>query len=512
MATISSPGEPHLKATGEVVDKGLKKDAIGYLSNLVIGVASTAPAYSLAATLGFIVAVTGVGVHAPAVLLVAFVPMLLIAGAYKGLNRADPDAGTTFAWTTRALGPGMGWVNGWAIFLADVLVMASLADIAGIYTFKLFGFTELSESTAAIMAAAVLWIVVMTWICYRGIELSARIQQFLLSAEILILGVFAVVALVKVYANHPPNSIEPALSWFNPFAMSFKALIDGVLLGLFIYWGWDSGVAVNEESEDPNEGPGRAAVMSTILLVLIYVVVSAAGQAYGGTGLLTNEANQSDVLSVLGSNVFGFPWDKLLIIAVLTSASASTQTTILPTARTTLSMAWWKSIPKAFGNVHPRYLTPGFSTLLMGAASIAWTIVILNLSESALEDSIVAIGFPICFYYGFTGIACIVYYRHELANSVKDFILLGLAPLLGALMLFGVAGYAIDYYSNAENVSSKPILGITLPLWMGIGGLLIGVILMIVSRPFFRDYFSRKLETVQPGLFEEPVEHAPARF
>jgi amino acid transporter len=512
MASISSAGEAHRRASGAVVDKGLKKNAIGYLSNLVIGVASTAPAYSLAATLGFIVAVQGVGVHAPAVLLVAFIPMLLIAGAYRGLNRADPDAGTTFAWTTRALGPGMGWVNGWAIFLADVLVMASLADIAGIYTFKLFGFTELSESTAAVMAAAVIWIAVMTWICYRGIELSARIQQFLLSAEILILSVFAVVTFVKVYANHPTGSIQPALSWFNPFAVGFKGLIDGVLLGIFIYWGWDSGVAVNEESEDANEGPGRAAVMSTILLVLIYVIVSAAGQSYGGTSLLTNEANQSDVLSVLGSKVFGFPWDKLLIIAVLTSASASTQTTILPTARTTLSMAWWKSIPGAFGKIHPRYLTPSFSTLMMGGMSILWTFVILNLSESALEDSIVAIGFPICFYYGFTGIACIVYYRHELRNSVRDFVLLGLGPLLGALMLFGVAGYAGVYYGHTKNVSSKAILGVTLPLWMGIGGLLIGVVLMILSRPFFRDYFSRRLETVEPGLFEQPVEHAPARF
>jgi amino acid transporter len=512
MASISYPGEPHLKATGEVVDKGLKKGAIGYLSNLVIGVASTAPAYSLAATLGIIVAVSGVGVHAPAVLLVSFIPMLLIAGAYWGLNRADPDAGTTFAWTTRALGPGTGWVNGWAIFLADVLVMASLADIAGIYTFKLFGFTELSESLPAKIVAAVVWIALMTWICYRGIELSARIQQFLLSAEIAILSAFAIVTFVKVYANHPTGSIEPAFAWFNPFALGFKALIDGVLLGIFIYWGWDSGVAVNEESEDANEGPGRAAVMSTILLVLIYVIVSAAGQAYGGTGLLTNEANQSDVLSVLGSKVFGFPWDKLLIIAVLTSASASTQTTILPTARTTLSMAWWKSIPQAFGKIHPRYLTPGFSTLMMGAASIVWTLVILNLSESALEDSIVAIGFPICFYYGFTGIACIVYYRHELSRSVRDFVLLGLSPLLGALILFGVAGYAAVYYGESAHVSSKPILGITLPLWMGIGGLLIGVVLMLVSRLRFRDYFSRKLETVKPGLFEQPVEHAPARF
>ena len=92
-------------ASSQVQDKGLKKGAIGYLSNIVIGVASTAPAYSLAATLGFIVAVKGVGVHAPAVLLVSFIPMLLIAAAYKYLNRADPDAGTSFAWTTRALGP-----------------------------------------------------------------------------------------------------------------------------------------------------------------------------------------------------------------------------------------------------------------------------------------------------------------------------------------------------------------------------------------------------------------------
>src|SRR5579862_4060893 len=92
-------------ATG---DKGLKADALGFMSNLVIGVASTAPAYSLAATLGFIVAITGVGVHAPAVLLVSFVPILLVALGYRYLNKADPDAGTTFAWTTRAFGPWIG--------------------------------------------------------------------------------------------------------------------------------------------------------------------------------------------------------------------------------------------------------------------------------------------------------------------------------------------------------------------------------------------------------------------
>src|SRR5436305_528865 len=143
MATesVAVPGVPGTRAPAQVpvIDKGLKKNAIGYVSNVVIGTASTAPAYSLAATLGFIVAVKGVGLSAPAVLLVSFLPMLCIAYAYNYMNRADPDCGTSFAWVTRAIGPRLGWMNGWAIVAADIIVMASLAQIAGIYTFKLFG-------------------------------------------------------------------------------------------------------------------------------------------------------------------------------------------------------------------------------------------------------------------------------------------------------------------------------------------------------------------------------------
>jgi amino acid transporter len=498
-----------------VMDKGLKKGAIGYISNIVIGVASTAPAYSLAATLGFVVAVKGVGVHAPAVLLVSFIPMLLVASAYKYFNRADPDAGTSFAWTTRALGPVTGWMNGWAIFLADLIVMASLADIAAIYTFKLFGFTELGESKAAIIVAAIVWIALMTWICYRGIELSAAIQRGLLGIEVFILGLFAVVAFVKVYGSHPPSgSIKPSISWLNPFAMNFGDLLDAVLLGVFIYWGWDSGVAVNEESEDPANGPGKAAVVSTLLLLVIYILVSGAAQAFHGIGFLTNEANQEDVLNALGKGVLGGTLDKLLIITVLTSASASTQTTILPTARTTLSMAHWKAVTNLLSRVHKRYLTPTVSTLGFGLLSIIVTVPLLLLSESVLADSITAIGFPICFYYGFTGFACPFYYRHELGKSLRNLLLLGAGPLLGGLILFGVGIKAAFYYGHAANVESAPILGITLPLWLGIGGMVLGFVILLISRPYFREFFSRKIETAPPGVLEHPltVEPAPVDF
>ena len=190
-----------IAAPGGVEDKGLKKNAIGYISNVVIGVASTAPGYSLAATLGVIAAVAGIGLQSPAIMIVSFFPMLCIAAAYYYLNRADPDCGTTFTWVSKAMGPKSGWTAGWAIIVADVLVMPSLAFIAGQYSFQLFNWDAAAANKWAILAVGIAWIIVMTWICWVGVELSARTQQILLSIEIFTLVLFAVVALYKVYVQ-----------------------------------------------------------------------------------------------------------------------------------------------------------------------------------------------------------------------------------------------------------------------------------------------------------------------
>ena len=495
MESASVTADPAGAGAGE---KGLKTGAIGYLSNLVISTASVAPAYSLAATLGFVVAVNGVGLAAPAVMLVSFVPMLLIAAGYYYMNRADPDCGTSFTWVTRALGPHLGWLTGWVIVAADVVVMATLAYIAGVYTFLLFGLDAASQNLLDVSIVAAIWIIVMTWICYVGIELSARIQYVLLSIEIVTLALFSIVALIKVYASPTPESVHVAASWFNPFSISSGALIDGVLLGVFIYWGWDSGVCVNEESENASTGPGKAAVMSTLLLLVIYLVVSAAAQAYGGEHYLIHHHN--DVLGALGTKVFGSPLDKLLIITVLTSASASTQTTILPTARTTLSMARFGAIPKTFGRIHERYLTPDVSTLTMGAVSLIWTLFIINVSQDVLGDSITGLGFQICFYYGLTGFACAIYYRKELFKSARNFFLVGVAPFLGGLMLAGIFIKAMTFYQDPIENYSGSFLGIGTSVAVGIGLILLGVVVMIWANIVYPRFFKRRPEVADPRV------------
>ncbi|HUO73495.1 MAG TPA: APC family permease [Solirubrobacteraceae bacterium] len=486
-----------------VEDKGLKKNAISFVSNMVISVASVAPGYSLAATLGFIAAVPALGVQSPAVIIVAFFPMAFIAAAYYWMNRADPDCGTTFAWVTKAFGPWLGWQGGWAIVVADVLVMPSLADVAGNYTFQLFGVTP---TTAEVVAVGIAWIIIMTAICYIGIELSARTQQFLLAMEFFTLMIFAIVALIKVYANHPPHSITPAWSWFNPFDIaSASALNGGILLAIFIYWGWDSGVSVNEETEDPSTAPGRAAVLSTFVLVAIYVLVATAAQAYGGVDSLVN--NSSDVFAPLGKGVLGSGLDKILIIAILSSASASTQTTILPTARTTLSMGRAGAIPKRFGTVNPRFLSPGFSTIWMGTVSmIVYIVLSLTSHDNLIADAFTSLSLTIAFYYGITGFACVFYYRKHLFDSARNFFFIAVLPLVGGLILAWVLVKAVIDYSKPHAGYAKPFLGIGSPIAIALFTIILGLVGMIVQRITMPEFFKRKSQVVDPAI----LAHAPA--
>jgi amino acid transporter len=475
----------------------LKAGAISYISGVVIAVASTAPGYSLAATLGFIVAVTGVGLQSPAVILVAFIPMGCIAAAYNYMNRADPDCGTTFSWVTMALGPRIGWMSGWAVLVADVLVMPSLSQIAGIYSCQLIGVDD--PSTLAVTIIGVVWIVLMTGICYIGIELSARTQQLLLGMEFFTLTLFAVVALIKVYSTDPQGSIKPKVSWFNPFAISsVTALVLGVLLAIFIYWGWDSAVSVNEETEDGATSSGKAAVVSTFILLGIYVVVAAAAQAFGGTKSLID--NQSDVFAPIAKDVLGTPWDKLLIIAVLTSASASTQTTILPATRTSLSMARKRALPKTFGKIHDRYLTPSVSTIWMGAVSVIVFVALSALSENLIADAFTSLSMTIAFYYGITGFACTWFYRRHLFASVKNFIYLAFLPSLGGAILTYILVKATIEYSKADGGYAKPVAGIGSPVIITIIMIVVGLAILAYQWIREPEFFRRKTEAVDPEL------------
>src|SRR4029078_13672945 len=157
---------------------------------------------------------------------------------------------------------------------------------------------------------------------------------------------------------------------------------------------------------------------------------------------------------------------------------------ILPTARTSLSMARSHAMPRALGDIHPRYLTPHVSTILMGVLSIVWYVGLTIVSENILFDSIAALGLMIAFYYGITGFACTIYYRRELFRSVKTFLLIGVGPVLGGLVLFGIFVKSCVDLSKPENSESGDSwFGLGPPLVIGLRvSLLARIVVMFLSR------------------------------
>ena len=467
-------------------DKGLQADALGLAGNIVIGLASVAPAYSLAATLGYVV--VAVGEKSPSMFVLAFIPMLLVAFAYRELSRDTPDCGTTFTWGTKAFGPWIGWIGGWGLAVSGIIVLANVAEVAAVYLYRFLGLDSLAESLTAKVLLGCFFIIAMTLISARGIVLSERIQNVLIAIQFGVLIVVSIIALVRVFTGTAgEQAIMPQWSWLWPSGLDTSAIAAAVILCIFIYWGWDTCLAIGEETRGSDKTPGRAAVITTLILVATYVLVAYAIQSFAGFGEedigLNNPDNADDALTILGEPVGGALVASLLLLTVAVSALSSTQTTILPTARGTLSMAVYEAIPKRFAFVHPRYMTPAFGTMVMGLTALGFYLVLSFVSQNALADSIASLGLAVAFYYGITAYACVWYFRRSLFESARNLFMRGLFPLLGALaMTWAFVQSAIDMIQPDYGYTAYGSIGGVFVV--GVGMLALGIPLMLLCYAF----------------------------
>ena len=193
-------------------------------------------------------------------------------GRAAGIVNRHPDCGAAFVWVGRALGPRTGWIVAWTIVAANFLALANLAKVVGIYAFLLIGADTLAASTFATLVVGLLALGAVTVVALRGLESSSRLQVLLLGACLAILLVFAAVALAKVYGGTAgPQAVTPSLGWFNPFSGEASGSIAvGLLLTVFLYWGWDVPSAVVEEAEGGSRTSGRAMMVSAITLLGLY--------------------------------------------------------------------------------------------------------------------------------------------------------------------------------------------------------------------------------------------------
>nr|WP_245650000.1 APC family permease [Millisia brevis] len=478
---------------------------------ITLGVSSVAPAYTLTATLGLVV--LAVGVQMPAVFIAGFIPMFLTAYAYRELNRDLPDCGTSFTWATKAFGPWIGWMCGWGMVAATVIVLSNLAGVAVSFFYLFIARVTGNEQIADLAANKVVnivtclaFIAIATAIAYRGITTTQRLQAILVTFQMAVLVLFVVMAISS--SSSSPTGIPFSLDWFNPLAtVSLAAFIAGVSGSIFAFWGWDVCLTVNEEAKDAAKTPGRAGLLCVFTILATYLFVAVGAMMYAGVGTeglgLSNEETSDNVFGALAEPIMGHWPSLLLFLAVLASSAASLQTTFLPPARTMLAMSQYKAIPARFARVHPRFLIPGFATIASGVATGLFYTVLTVLSERVLYDTIAALGIMICFYYGLTAFACVWYFRNQLFVSAKSFVFRALFPSLGGLMLAGVFVLSLIESFSPDYGSGAAIGGVGLVFFLGLGILLLGAVLMLIyarrNPAFFRG------ETLRSGISEVSV-------
>lgn len=460
-----------------------RKEGLSLLQAVAIGVNTTSPAFSLAAILAPMALL--VGYATPIVLVISFIPMALTSLAFMYLNRRDPDCGTTFSWVSRAIGPKSGFLAGWAIAAAGILVLGSLAETAITYGFLTFGLDSLANNRNLILVCAAALIVVMTGLSILGSDSSIRLQTILTFTQVGILLGFGIAAAVLAVRNTLPVFTS---DWYNPLANGLEPLIAAMLLGVFAFWGWEAATNLSEECRKPSDA-GKAGVLSTVILLSTYLLVAIFVVMYLGESGFYPVGDSGLVLVDMSGVVLG-PLAFLVLLAVALSAIASTQSTMVPGSRAVLSMARKGALPSKLGLTHPRFKSPWVSLVLLGGLAASWYLVVSSISENAMVDTLSSLGIIVAFYYSITGLACVFYYRKHIRNSVKGFLLVGVGPVLGSVGLAFMLFVGIRSVSDpSQSASGVPWFGLAPPLAIAALMLLLGLVVLLIRRFTSPDFF-----------------------
>lgn len=473
--------------------KGLKKGSVSLVGAVAIGLAATAPAYSLTGALGHGAAESGY--QLPIVFILAVIPMYFVALAYKHLTDAAPDAGTVFTWGSKAIAPHIGWIGGYALILSSILAGVGAAGILVNATAVVLGLDDPPTWFNVLVAAA--FILVTTWLVARGAEESSRTTLILTIVQYGGLALFAVIMIIAAFRGQQDPSAEPfSLNWFNPFAIeSPGALLGGFLVAIFIFWGFDASLAMSEETTGTPEQAGRSGVTAIIITVVTYVIFSVAALAFAGIDetsptSLTNESNIDDVFTTLAGEAIGTRGAVIAALIVGISAFSATMSTVMPTARGVLSMATYKALPNRFDSVDQVSQTPKFATWVIGLTSLAIYGGLTLVSESIVEDSVYSVGIAIMTYYSVVAVSSVVYFWRTAFRSVKTALEQVILPGIGALILIPVGITEAYHMIDPEYGSGGSVAGIGTVFVVGVLSLAFGVVLMILwnikSPSFFR--------------------------
>ncbi|MGC0398509.1 amino acid transporter [Streptomyces sp. SAI-126] len=464
--------------------------SLGVVDGVAIAASSTAATTSIAIGMGTIATI--VGLQAPALLLLAFLPVLGIATAYARLNRSEPNCGNGYVWVGKSLGPWPGFLTGWVTLVGSVIfcaytsaimgsVVLAFANKAGLHSVA--GIALDPTSTGVATAVGLVILTALTALAVTGVRSATRFQFALLVFEYTVLLAFCGWALIT--GDHAVS-----LSWFNPFEISSgTAFAQGMVLAVFFFWGWDAAFSVNEETKSPGDA-ARGGLIALFAMLGLFLFASVAFQREMSLAELVRNGPQA--LPYLGEKLAAEPWATLPLIALMFSAVASVQATLIPTARGLFAMSRDRTMGPVWTRVHARYGTPAAGTVVI--MTIAAVIAVLAVAIPKLSDMLLAavnaIGLIVALYYGLTALACAVRFRSARHDGPREALLAIGVPAVSGLILLGLGGYlGYSYLTMSDHFELSPDNGwfmFSLPAVIVLAGLVMAAVAKYVRHsPYF---------------------------
>lgn len=447
----------------------LKAGSLSFVESVVMGVAGSAPGYTIAVTTSVLLGVAGV--ISPGALLIFAMPMLGIAIAYKALNKRHVHAGAAYQWTSVYFGKFLGFFSGWALLVASMVFMVTGSLPLATATLDFID-PVLANNVVLSAAVASIWFLVIAMVLIVGIEVTSRVQLVMTTVELIVLTVVAIGAFAHAATFGAVNRFH--WSWFG-FDYSPASFATTALVVVFFYWGWDVTANLGEETLNAEDNAGTGGFVSIFVTILFYVAfVFAALFLFSIRDAQGFNANIIYNIAVTAG--FGRAGGLLASCAVILSSIATLETTMLQFSRTLFAMGRDGAMPKRFGVVDLRTKTPVRAMLVLVAVGLVllWASCLMPTVNLIIADSVRAVGVLVAYYYGLAGLVAAYTFRGE---TLLRWIWLCAFPALSGILLIVLGVYATTTFDPVTNA-------------VGIGGLLAGIL-------FFRP--RRFVIAVAPG-------------
>ncbi|RNB92353.1 APC family permease [Brevibacillus fluminis] len=354
----------------------------------------------------------------PTAYAIALTVMLFTAYSYGAMSKAFPIAGSSYTFTQKAISSHLGFLVGWTILLDYVLSPMISSLIVGLYANAYF-------PSIPMFVWIILFITVITTVNILGIKIAASFNMCVVVFQILFFAAFTFLSIKGLLAGQGAGHVFSLLPFYDPH-VELASLFGVIPLLCFSFLGFDAVSTLSEETRNPVSTLPRAILLITLIGGILFIVVTYFAQLIFPQfrEFASPETAATQIIVFLGGNALNAVFTAVMVTTSFASAVASGASS----SRILYAMGREKVLPqKVFGYLSPRFQTPVYNLLLIGAIS-------LSAIYMDIDKAVSFINFGALFAFIFVNLSVIAHYFIKKRNrSAGGWVRYFFIPLVGAL-------------------------------------------------------------------------------